>query len=159
MEELHAEKLKICFAASSGGHFDQMMLLRPLMDRYDSFIVTEKTEFDGNIGGKRVYYVPQLNRKEIFFPIKLIADSVIEAYIILHEKPDAVISTGVLAVIPLCLLAKLFGKKLIFIESFSNVHVPTKTGKFMYKYADRFYVQWEPLMEQFPDAVYAGWLY
>lgn len=36
------KKLKICFAASSGGHYEQLMMLKPLMNKYDSFILTEK---------------------------------------------------------------------------------------------------------------------
>ena len=38
-------KTRVCFAASSGGHLSELMLLRPLMDRYDSFLVTEKTGY------------------------------------------------------------------------------------------------------------------
>ena len=37
------KKLKICFAASSGGHYEQLMMLKPLMEKYDSFVLTEKT--------------------------------------------------------------------------------------------------------------------
>lgn len=39
------EKIKICFAASSGGHYEQLMMLKPLMEKYDSFVVTEKTDY------------------------------------------------------------------------------------------------------------------
>lgn len=46
----------------------------------------------------------------------------------LKEKPDVVICTGVLAMIPICLIAKLMGKKLIYIESFAKVTSPTETG-------------------------------
>ena len=63
------------------------------------------------------------------------------AYFTAEETAYNVITTGVLAVIPLCLLAKLFGRKLIYIESFAKVTSPTETGKLMYKFADRFYVQ------------------
>ena len=38
-------KPKVCFAASSGGHLEELLTLRPLMDRYDSFLVTEKTAY------------------------------------------------------------------------------------------------------------------
>jgi len=38
-----SKKVKLCFAASTGGHFEQLMMLKPLMEKYDSFIVTEKT--------------------------------------------------------------------------------------------------------------------
>ena len=37
--------MKICFAASSGGHYEQLMMLKPLMEEYDSFVVTEQTDY------------------------------------------------------------------------------------------------------------------
>lgn len=45
------DNIKICFAASSGGHFEQLMMLKPLMSRYDSFVVTEKTSYSSNVEG------------------------------------------------------------------------------------------------------------
>lgn len=39
------KSLKVCFAASSGGHYEQLMMLRPLMDKYNSFVLTEKTSY------------------------------------------------------------------------------------------------------------------
>jgi UDP-N-acetylglucosamine:LPS N-acetylglucosamine transferase len=80
-------------------------------------------------------------------------------WIFLRERPDAIICTGVLATIPMCLLCRLFGKKLIYIESFAKVTSPTETGKLMYKFADRFYVQWESMLDIYPDAVYLGGIY
>jgi hypothetical protein len=59
----------------------------------------------------------------------------------------------------MCLLCKLFGKKLIYIESFAKVTSPTETGKLMYKFADRFYVQWESMLEIYPNAIYLGGIY
>ena len=75
------------------------------------------------------------------------------------EKPDVVICTGVLAMIPICLIAKLFRRKLVYIESFAKVTSATKSGKLLYKYADRFYVQWEQMLEVYPNAIYIGGIY
>ena len=33
---------KLCFASSSGGHYEQILMLKPLMEKYDSFLMTEK---------------------------------------------------------------------------------------------------------------------
>ena len=79
--------------------------------------------------------------------------------ILLLERPDVVICTGVLAMIPICLLAKLLGKKLIYIESFAKVTSATETGKLLYKYADRFYVQWQSMIDIYPNAIYLGGIY
>ena len=75
------------------------------------------------------------------------------------EKPDVVICTGVLAMIPICLVSKFMGKKLIYIESFAKVTSPTETGKLLYKFADQFYVQWKPMLKFYPKAIFLGGIY
>lgn len=150
---------KICFTASSGGHFEQLMMLKPLMYNYESFIMTEKTQYSTSDNSVKQYYLSQINRKELTFAFKMIINIVKSLNIFLKEKPDVVISTGVLATIPMCLIAKIFGKKLIYIESFAKINSPTLTGKLLYKYADQFYIQWEELRKFYPNAIYKGGIY
>ena len=151
--------IKICFIASTGGHFEQLMMLKPLIDKYDSFLVTERTDYSLNVGKRKVYYLRQVNRYEKTVIIKLILNRIRSLYIFIKEKPDMVISLGALATIPMCLLCKIFRKKLIFIESFAKVTSPTLTGKLLYKYADRFYIQWEEMEKIYPKAIYEGGIY
>ena len=150
---------KICFAASSGGHYEQILMLKPLMEKYDSFIITEKTTYRTDIRGEKMYYLHQVNRKEWTFLLKMIMNTIRSFLIFSIERPDLVITTGVLAMIPMCFLAKLFRKKLIYIESFAKVTTPTETGKLMYKYADQFYVQWPQNLKNYPNAIYLGGIY
>lgn len=150
---------KICFIASTGGHYEQIMMLKPIMKKYDSFIVTEKTKYNCKVDGVKSYYIMQVNRREITFIIKMLINSIKSLFILLKEKPDVVITTGALSVIPLCLLSKLFRKKLIFIESFAKISSPTLTGSFLYKFADEFYIQWEELKKYYPKAIYKGGIY
>ena len=151
--------LKICFAASSGGHFDQLMMLRPLMEQHNSFVVTEKTAYETNVQGIKMYYMVQVNREEISCILELLVNTFKSLRLYFAEKPDVIICTGVLAMIPLCLICKLFGKKLIFIESFAKVTSPTRSGKLLYHFADQFYVQWPQMLEVYPDAIYVGGIY
>lgn len=153
------KKKKVCFAASSGGHFEQISMLKPLMDKYDSFVITEQTEYKASITGEKMYYLHQINRRERSLPIWLFANTLKSLVILIKEKPDVIITTGVLAMIPLCLLAKVFGKKLVYIESFAKVSSPTESGKLLYKFADRFYVQWQSMKEFYPNAIYLGGIY
>lgn len=150
---------KLCFAASSGGHFEQILMLKPLMEKYDSFLITEKTTYKAEEENVKMYYLHQVNRKEWKFPIEMIGNSFRSIFIFIKERPDVVITTGVLAMIPMCLLTKLFRKKLIYIESFAKVTTPTETGKLMYKFADQFYVQWSQMKEIYPNAIYLGGIY
>ena len=59
----------------------------------------------------------------------------------------------------MCLLAKLFRKKVIYIETFANIKTKTITGRILYKIADLFIVQWESMLKLYPKAIYGGWIF
>ena len=150
---------KVCFIASSGGHLEQLMMLKPLMKKYDSFIVTEKTNYSVSNLEFNTYYLHQVNRREKSFVLRMMGNTLKTLKILISERPDVVISTGALATIPMCLFGKIFGKKIIFIESFAKVNSQTLTGKLVYKFADRFYVQWEEMKQFYPNAICKGGIY
>lgn len=150
---------KVCFIASTGGHFEQLMMLKPLMEKYDSFIVTEKTEYTAIKDDRKVYLLLQVNRQEKTWLFKMIVNFIKSIRIFTKENPDIIISTGALATIPMCVFAKIFRRKIIFIESFAKITSPTMTGKVIYKFADQFYVQWEEMKEYYPNAIFEGGIY
>lgn len=156
---MNNKKLKVCFAASSGGHYEQLLMLRPLMERYDSFILTEKTLYTTNLKNIRAYYLIQTNRKEIIWILKFLVNTVRSISVFYKERPDVIVCTGVLSMIPMCLLCKLFGKRLIYIESFAKVTSGTESGRFLYRFADQFYVQWESMLKIYPKAIFLGGIY
>ncbi len=152
------KKLKVCFAASSGGHLEQLLMLKPLMLEYDSFILTEKTKYKTSFPVE-AWFVPQVNRNEPSFIPHMIANVFASLAVWVRRRPDVVICTGVLATVPFCLIAKAMGAKLVYIESFAKTDSPTVTGKFLHKRADRFYVQWPSMLDVYPDARYVGGVY
>ena len=154
------------FIASTGGHLDELLQLSPCFKKYDYSIVTEKTK--SNMGlkkkhGKRVHYIipgtyTTLGAK-IVYPFKLFFNCWISLFLMLKLRPDVVVTTGSHNVGPMCCLAKIFRKKVIFIETFANRTSPTKAGRIIYKFADVFIVQWEEMLEFYPNAKYGGWIY
>lgn len=40
------------------------MMLKPLMKKYDSFVITEKTDYSAESKGEKTYYMKQVNRRE-----------------------------------------------------------------------------------------------
>ena len=80
-------------------------------------------------------------------------------YLFLKEKPDVIVSTGSHTAVPMCYIAHLFGKKVIYIETFANIYTKSMAGKLVYPIADYFVVQWESMLELYPNAVYGGWIF
>ncbi len=74
-------------------------------------------------------------------------------------KPKIIITTGTHTAVPMCYIGKIFGSKIIFIETFANKNTKTLSGKMVYPIADLFIVQWEEMKKLYPKAVYGGAIY
>ncbi len=149
------KRKKLCLISSSGGHYEQLSMLKKLGDKYDLFWVTEKTDYKGNAN----YYLSQTGSKDILMPFKMLGNCFKTLRFWIKEKPQAVVTTGTMVALPVCFLAKMLGKKVIYIETFARVRDCTRAGKLMYKVADLFIYQWEYLKEFYPEGVYGGSIY
>lgn len=149
------KKLKLCMVSSSGGHYEQLRMLHPLGEHHQQFFVTEITAY----ASPADYYLRQTGLKDAMFPLKMLVNLFTSIRIWRNERPDVVITTGTMVALPLCFLAKLFRKKIIYIESFARVYDGTRAGKLMYKYADLFIYQWESLEKIYPKGVFGGSIY
>lgn len=89
-------------------------------------------------------------------PLKLLMNIFQSLLVFLKERPNVVISSGAGVAVPMCYFAKIFGKKLIFIESFSRVENPSLSGILIHPIADLFIVQWRPLLKHYKNVVYGG---
>ena len=155
MPKHHKARKKLCLISSSGGHYEQLKMLAPLAEENDVIWITERTQYKSDAD----YYLMQTGLTDKFFIFTMMINFLKTLMIWFKERPDYVITTGAMVVLPMAFLAKLFGKKLIYIESFARVYDGSKTGKLLYKYADLFIVQWESLKEVYPKAIYGGSIY
>lgn len=158
--EIKNREKKLCFVASSGGHWEELMCLRKIAEENKSFYVTEvggQAEECCNIG--HIYTLPQINRHEAHFLRKFLMLCIESWRILKIEKPDAIITTGALIAFPLCIIGKIKKVKLVYIESFARIESGSLTGKLVYKFADLFLVQWESLLKIYPKAKYVGGIF
>lgn len=150
---------KICLVASSGGHIEELMQLKALRERYSYFLMVPRTKWTENIEGKK-YFIKDINRKnKLVKALTFVGIFIQQIPIFLKERPDIVVTTGAVVAVPVCIYAKLFHKKVIFIESIARVTTRSQTGQILEKIADLFLVQWKEQLICYPDAVYGGWIY
>ena len=145
--------MKICLVASRGGHLDELQFIKYMDLKCEYFLITERLPGECR-NRSRVYYVDQINRKEPLAFFKIIKLFYVGRKILKKEKPDYFISTGALISIPILLLGKLYGKKIIFIETFARVESGSLSGRIAYLFADVFIVYWKNLLKYYPRAVY-----
>ena len=150
------KKPRICLVSSSGGHYEQLKLLQPLIELHEGFIVTEKSKI---AAPEAKYLLIQTDLKDKIMIPKMIWNSIYAIFIWIKEKPDFVITTGTIVVYPFYILSIFARKKFIFIETFGRADQPTVAGKMMEKHSDLFLVQWESQAKHYKKAKYGGVLY
>ncbi len=157
---------KVLFIASTGGHLEELMQLSPMFSCYDYHIITEKTKSNLGLMKKyphRVHYLVYGSYtsilKKIIYPFKLLFNTIKSFFLYLYIRPQYIVSTGAHTSGPMCLIGHLLGSKVIFIETFANSSSRSKTGSLVYRFADLFIVQWESMLELYPNAVYGGWIF
>jgi UDP-N-acetylglucosamine:LPS N-acetylglucosamine transferase len=159
-------KKKVLFISSTGGHLEELMQLKPMFEDYDYHIITEKTKSNLTLPKKfpkRVNFLvfgtyTTLGRK-IIYPFKLLYNTLKSFILYIKIRPKYIVSTGSHTAGPMCLIGHIFGSKIIYIETFANSTTRSKAGRIIYKFADLFIVQWESMLELYPNAVYGGWIF
>lgn len=149
---------KVIFAASSGGHITEILKLEELFKDYKYLLVTEKTDVTSYLEDK--YNVKYLkygpNKNKIKYVFNIISNIFKCIGIVLKFRPDTIVSTGAQIGGFVCYIGKLFGAKVIYIESLAKTQTLSKTGNNVYKIADKFYVQWKSLEKKYEKAEYLG---
>lgn len=155
------KKKKVMFISSVGGHLTQMLQLKKIFNDYDYVLVTEKTDVTKSMKEKyKMEYLTYCSRQYWKTYIFKEAWNLVKSlWLYIKYRPKVVVTTGTHTAVPMCYIARLFGSKVIFIESFAKRTSPTKSGKMVYPIATTFVIQWESLKEFYPKAEVWGWIY
>lgn len=154
---------KVLFISSTGGHLSELLQLKSCFENYDYHIITEKTGSTVNLVDKfpnRVDYLLFGTKDHLFSYIFKFSTNILKSfYLYFKIRPEFILTTGTHTAVPICYIGKLFGSKIIFIETFANSKTKTLSGKLAYPIADLFIVQWEEMLKLYPKAIYGGWIY
>jgi beta-1,4-N-acetylglucosaminyltransferase len=155
--------LKILVILGSGGHTAQMLKLVDLLgDRFEYVYLVGRGD---NLSVEKIVKKGEIclvhrardhgdNVIVTFFKvIRLFLES---QGVIRRTKPEVILSAGPGIAVPISMLGKIFGKKIIFVESWSRVYKGSTSGKIMYRFADLFFVQWPEMKSVYSRGIYAG---
>jgi UDP-N-acetylglucosamine:LPS N-acetylglucosamine transferase len=149
--------LRICAGASAGGHMNQLLRLLEVSGNWPvhpSFYVTTLNELAGKLAERGpVYVIGECNRQH---PLRALGVLIRSIRVVLKERPNVVITTGSLPLAMICLSAKLFGAKIVWIDSIANIERFSLSGRLVRHFADLFLTQWPDLAEKYENAEYVG---
>lgn len=154
-------KKRVIFIASTGGHLSELLQLKRLFHKYESLLITEKTPTTANLAvGCPVQYLVYgtYYQSKVSYLFKLAWNTVLSLWYLLLFRPDVIVTTGSHTAVPMCYLARVFRKKIIYLESIAKVSGQSWAGKLVYPKADAFFVQWPENQVDYPGSIYAGQL-
>lgn len=142
--------MKILAIASVGGHWIQLLRLKPLYDRHETIYVSTRADFRDMVEGK-FYSISDFNRNNMKGLVKAFSSLM---KIMRAEKPDVVITTGAAPGLLGLAVAKILGIKTIWLDSVANVEELSLSGRIASKFCSRVYTQWPDLAKG--KIIYAG---
>jgi UDP-N-acetylglucosamine:LPS N-acetylglucosamine transferase len=144
--------MKIIAVASAGGHWIQLLRLKPAFEGNEVVFVSTKASFAAMVEEHKYYQIDEFSRwNSKFKMIKLFWQSV---KIIRNERPSLVLSTGAGPGVIFLFAANLLGVRTIWIDSIANVEKVSYSALIAVKFATKVYTQWPNLAKG--KIVYAG---
>lgn len=146
-------KRKILAVASGGGHWEQMMLLRDVMGRFDVRYVTTDADLAARDGFGDAVTMTDCNRNDL----RSTAKCCLQAFRLVRAfRPDVVISTGALPGLACILAGRLFGARTLWIDSVANSERLSGSGRIARFIASSCLTQWEHLSSSDPRVSFSG---
>lgn len=134
---------KILAISSGGGHWVELLRLRPALRGHHVVYVTVSPAYRHDVEGAPLLVIPDATRWDRLGMLRVAAQVLA---IVLRERPDVVVSTGALP----GLLGVLFGKRIagaktIWVDSLANAGELSLSGRKARAHADLWLTQWPEL--------------
>jgi beta-1,4-N-acetylglucosaminyltransferase len=131
---------RVLLVCSPGGHLLQMFRLRPAwQDSERSWVTLDSADVRYLLREERAHLAHGPTNRSVK---ALLANLRLAWRLVRSERPEAILSTGAALAVPFFLVGKLFGARLVYVESLTRIHGLSLTGRIVYPFADAFFVQW-----------------
>lgn len=125
--------------ASGGGHWVQLLRLRPAFEGCDVTYATVQPSYALQVPGARFFSFTDATRWSRWNLIKMILEV---TWITIRSKPDVVITTGAAPGVVALRVGKWLGAKTVWLDSIANVETMSMSGRQVRKFADLRLSQW-----------------
>lgn len=149
----HLPSRRVLAVSSTGGHWEQLMLLAPAFAGADvTFACTDAQQAEGR-DLPAFLALRDYNRNQ---PLRMLAGLFETFDIVRRLRPDVIVSTGAAPGL-LCLFwGRLFGARTIWIDSIANSEALSMSGRLARKFCHRVLTQWQHLERADGNPTYRG---
>ena len=142
--------MKILLISSTGGHFNALCQLSSFWENHErSWVTFKNATTELTLAQEKVYWAYGPTNRNL---PNLVRNLHLAMQVLQQEQPDIVITTGAGVAVPFIMLAKAWGIKTAFIESYTRVTDLSLSAKLTLPFLDNLYVHWASLRYKYPQA-------
>ncbi len=138
------KRLKILAISSGGGHWIQLLRLRPAFAGASVTYATVNRDSEEDVAGARFFLFRDANRDR---KLALILQILKIAWIVARVRPDVVITTGASCGYVAVRLARLLGSRTLFMDSIANAEKMSLSAQLAQRHANMLLTQWPHLAD------------
>ncbi|MBQ72383.1 MAG: UDP-N-acetylglucosamine--LPS N-acetylglucosamine transferase [Planctomycetaceae bacterium] len=147
-----SKPVRILAVASGGGHWVQLLRLRPAFEGARVTYVTVRRSYASDVPGEDLRVVPDATR---WNKIKLLAMAVRILWMVATIRPDVIISTGAAPGYFAIRFGRWFGARTCWVDSIANAEELSLSGRKIRSHATKVLSQW-PDVAAAEGVEYAG---
>lgn len=136
---------KILAVASAGGHWVQLLRLRPAFEAYEVRYLSTNSDLAGMVAPSKLSVVKDAS---MWDKIGLAIMAVQVALAIIKYRPNIIVSTGAAPGFFAIVLGKIMGAKTIWIDSIANADELSLAGRKVRRWTDHWLTQWPDLAHE-----------
>ncbi len=137
--------MKVMAVASGGGHWVQLLRLRPAFAGEEVIYVTTPGGPREGLEGAKVIEVHDASAWD---KTRMALLAVRMAAIVVHHRPDAIVTTGAAPGYLAAWIGHRLGIRTAWIDSIANSGELSRAGRLAGRFADLWLTQWEHLAEE-----------
>lgn len=143
---------RVLAVASAGGHFNQLMLLRPGFAGHSVRYLTTLDGLAAQFDAAPAAQIPDCNANT---PLRVLACGLITSWQVLRFRPDVIVTTGALPGLIALVFGRLTGARTLWVDSVANAEDLSASGRLARRIAHRTLSQW-PAVADARDVSYEG---
>ncbi len=144
----------LLLVCSSGGHLLQLCALREAWEGLDrAWVSFDKSDVRSLLAGERVIHAHGPTNRNLG---NLLRNGILAVKLIRDMRPRAVLTTGAGVAVPFAWVARLYGARVVYVESMTRIEGPSLSMRMIAPVASRLYVQWPELAPRVRRARFAG---
>ncbi|MGH3103674.1 MAG: PssD/Cps14F family polysaccharide biosynthesis glycosyltransferase [Gaiellaceae bacterium] len=154
MSDDRNETVEVLLVCSTGGHLLQLCALREAWAGLSRAWVTfDKSDARSLLADERVVFALGPTNRNLG---NLLRNLVLAWRAVRRLRPKVVITTGAGVAVPFAWVGRLYGARVVYVESFTRITGPSLSCRMIAPVADRIYAQWPELVAALPRARYVG---